>query len=113
MLKKEKDNSIKSAEVGFVSGAVSLTVSVIAVKIISYFYKVPLSYLLGDEGMGYFNSAYTVFAFFYMLCSGGIPRAVSIVVAEMSVSSAARERRRSLRTCPMHLAQICLRSSPR
>ncbi len=69
-----------------VSGALSLTLSVIIVKLIGFLYKVPLSRILGDEGMGYFNSAYTVFTFFYMLCSGGIPKAVSILVTEMDVS---------------------------
>ena len=63
-------------------GAIALTVSVIIVKIIGFLYKMPLSHVLGDEGMGYFNSAYSIFTFFYMLCTGGIPRAVSITVTE-------------------------------
>lgn len=94
-LEKQK-NSIKNTENGFVRGALSLTVAVIIVKIISYIYKVPLSHVLGDGGMGYFNSAYTVFTFFYMLCSGGIPRAVSIVIAEMNATSMPSERKRAL-----------------
>lgn len=75
----------KSRDIVLAKGALSLTLSVIFVKIIGFIYKVPLSHILGDEGMGYFNSAYTVFTFFYMLCSGGVPRAVSIMVTEMSV----------------------------
>lgn len=63
-------------------GAMALTISVIIVKIIGFFYKLPLSHILGDEGMGYFNSAYSIFTFFYMLCTGGIPRAVSITVTQ-------------------------------
>ena len=63
-------------------GAFSLAASVLLVKIIGFIYKVPLSHILGDEGMGYFNSAYTIFSFFYMLCSGGVPRAVSIMVTK-------------------------------
>ena len=63
-------------------GAIALTVSVIIVKVIGFLYKMPLSHVLGDEGMGYFNSAYSIFTFFYMLCTGGIPRAVSITVTE-------------------------------
>ena len=73
--KKEQGNTL-------VSGAISLTVSVIIVKIIGFIYKVPLSHILSDEGMGYFNSAYSIFTFFYMLCLGGVPRAVSINIAE-------------------------------
>ncbi len=70
---------------GIVSGAVSLAISVFIVKIIGFIYKLPLSYIMHDEGMGYFNTAYTVFSFFYLLCSTGIPRAVSIMVTELGV----------------------------
>lgn len=74
---------MKKKETGsLIGGAVSLTVSVLIVKVIGFIYKLPLSYVLGDEGMGYFNSAYTIFTFFYMLCSGGVPKAVSILIAE-------------------------------
>lgn len=68
-----------------VGGAVWLTFSLLLVKIIGFIYKVPLAHLLTDEGMGYFNSAYTIFTFFYMICSGGIPKAVAILVTEMKV----------------------------
>ena len=66
-------------------GAVSLTVSVFIVKLLGFLYKLPISRLLGDEGLGYFNSAYTVFTFFYMLATGGIPKAVSILVTDARV----------------------------
>ena len=71
--KEENDNLFK--------GAAILTLSVVIVKLIGFIYKLPLSYVLGDEGMGFFNSAYTVFGFFYLLCTGGIPRAISIITA--------------------------------
>lgn len=63
-------------------GTLSLSVSAIIVKIIGLIYKIPISSILGDEGMGYFNSAYTVFGFFYLLCTAGVPKAVMILVAE-------------------------------
>lgn len=61
-------------------GAALLTVSAMAVKLLGLLYKLPLTHVLGDEGMGYFNSAYTVYTFFYLLCSSGIPKAVAITV---------------------------------
>ncbi len=69
------------------NGAISLTLSVIIVKIIGFLFKMPLSHILGDVGMGYFNSAYTVFTFFYMLCTGGVPRAVSILISEANAKN--------------------------
>ena len=65
-----------------IGGAFSLTLSTIIVKILGLFYKIPLSSVLGDEGMGYFNSAYTVYAFFYLLCTAGVPKAVMLMVSE-------------------------------
>ncbi len=75
-IEKSRDKAAK--------GAVYLTLSVLTVKIIGFVYKLPISYLIGDEGMGYFNTAYTVFSFFYLICTGGVPKAVSLLVAEES-----------------------------
>ena len=82
MVKTVKITDSEQGKDTLLGGALALTVSVIIVKIIGFFYKLPLSHILGDEGMGYFNSAYSIFTFFYMLCTGGIPRAVSITVTE-------------------------------
>ena len=74
---------MKDKRVGksIISGALSLTVSALIVKIIGLIYKVPLSYILSDEGMGYFNSAYTVYTFFYIVCTAGVPKSVSIITS--------------------------------
>ena len=81
------------------SGAMSLTVSVLIVKLIGFLYKLPLSRVLGDEGMGYFNSAYTVFVFFYMLATGGIPKAVSMLVTDANVKKGRISGREILAAC--------------
>ena len=66
----------------FLSGVSTLTVSALIVKVIGLFYKIPLLRCLGTEGMGYFNSAYTVYIFFYIICTAGIPKAISILISE-------------------------------
>ena len=43
---------LKNGEKQVVSGALMLTASMIIVKIFGLIYKVPLSYILSDEGMG-------------------------------------------------------------
>ena len=60
--------------------ALTLSASVLIVKIIGVIYKVPLTYILGTGGMGYFNAAYTVYGFFYTVASAGIPKAVTIYI---------------------------------
>ena len=66
----------------FFSGVAVLTLSTVVVKIIGLLYKIPMMRYLGEEGMGYFNSAYEIYTFFYILATAGLPVAVSILVAE-------------------------------
>lgn len=66
---------------GFAAGVVILTLSGLLVKLFGLFYKIPLVALLGDSGMGYFNSAYTIYTFFYTLSTAGLPVALSILVS--------------------------------
>ncbi len=77
-------NEAKRAGVfgSILGGTVSLTASTLAVKILGLVYKIPLARILTDEGMGYFNSAYTVFGLFYLLCTAGVPKAVMILCSE-------------------------------
>ncbi len=63
-------------------GATALAVSAVVTKVLGLLYKMPLFRIMGDEGMGYFNSAYTVYTFFYILCSAGVPKAVALVISE-------------------------------
>lgn len=67
---------------GVIGGALSLTVATVVVKLLGVLYKIPLATVLGDEGMGYFNSAYTVYGFFYLLCTAGVPKSVMILISE-------------------------------
>ncbi|MBO7196912.1 MAG: polysaccharide biosynthesis protein [Clostridia bacterium] len=85
---------------GIIGGALSLTVSAIVVKIIGLVYKIPISSILGDLGMGYFNSAYTVFGFFYLLCTAGVPKAIMILLSEAKARGRVDEER-SIYSCAM------------
>lgn len=90
----EKRGELMSSLLG---GTISLTVSTIIVKLLGLIYKIPLASQLGDEGMGYFNSAYTVYSFFYLLCTAGVPKAVMILVSEAKAKGRAIEERNILR----------------
>ena len=68
------------------SGTTWLAISALFLKILGLIYKIPMSYILGDEGMGYFNSAYTIYTLFFIVGSAGIGKAVSIVCAKSSSS---------------------------
>lgn len=75
--------SIGGASTGrkFLSGVSILTLSALAVKVIGLFYKIPLLSYLGTEGMGYFNTAYELYALFCLVCTAGLPTALAVMVA--------------------------------
>ncbi len=87
----EEKNSKPPAN-GIIGGTVSLTISTIIVKLLGVIYKVPLARILGEEGMGYFNSAYTVYAFFYLLCTAGVPKAIMILISEAKAKDGGEEK---------------------
>ena len=74
-----------SKDASFLKGTLALSISVIITKIIGVAFKVPLSYLLGDSGMGYFNTAYAIYGFFYILCTAGVPKAMTLVLRGQDV----------------------------
>ena len=61
-------------------GAFVLTAATLVVKLLGLIYKIPLSYILSTEGLGYFNTAYTVYSLFYVISVSGVPKAMSILV---------------------------------
>ncbi len=69
------------SERAFMSGVFALTASTVIVKIIGLAYKIPLMSLLGADGMGYFNSAYEIYALLCGICTSGLPVAVSMLVS--------------------------------
>ena len=73
---------MKEKSQGIVKGALFLTVAGLLVKVIGMIYKIPLTNRLGDDGMGYFNAAYTVYTLFFVLSSSGLPTALSLSVAK-------------------------------
>lgn len=69
------------SERAFMSGVLVLTVSTVIVKIIGLAYKIPLLSVLGTDGMGYFNTAYEIFALLCGISTSGMPVAVSMLVS--------------------------------
>lgn len=66
---------------GFMSGVLVLSVSTFIVKGLGLAYKIPMMNILGAEGMGYFNSAYEIFALLCVIATAGLPVALSMMVS--------------------------------
>ena len=73
---------------GLFSGFFILTLSTVIVKIIGLIYKIPMLGLLGSEGMGYFNSAYEIYALFCIISTAGLPVAMSVMISGRGERSA-------------------------
>ena len=75
------ERTAKTVGKTFFSGVLLLTLSTISVKVIGLLYKIPMLAYLGAEGMGYFNSAYEVYALFCVIATAGLPVALSVLVS--------------------------------
>ena len=83
----------KEKSTAFLKGTISLSISVIVTKILGVAFKVPLSYVVGDEGMGYFNTAYAIYGFFYILCTAGVPKSLTILLRGSLACSSENDNR--------------------
>jgi len=64
------------------TGAAVLAVGSVVAKILGALYRVPLTNVLGAEGMGLYQLVFPVYALFMVLSTVGIPVALSRIVAE-------------------------------
>ncbi len=71
----------KNTKKTFFSGVLLLTLSTLLVKLTGLFYKIPMLSYLGTEGMGYFNSAYEIYALFCIISTAGLPVALSVMIS--------------------------------
>ena len=68
---------------GFVGGIIILTVSNLLVKVTGLLFKIPMNYIMGDTGMGYYNSAYSIYTLhLYASQPPGLPSWISVTVSE-------------------------------
>lgn len=59
-----------------------LAVAGLIVRIIGLIYRIPMTNIIGDEGMGYYSFAYEPYSVMLLLSYHGLPTAVSKLVAE-------------------------------
>ena len=59
-----------------------LAAASIAVRIIGLLYRSPLTAIIGDEGNGYYGTAYNIYTIILLISSYSVPSAISKVMAE-------------------------------
>lgn len=74
--------SKKKKQDGFIMQAGILAAAGILCRIIGILYRSPLTGIIGDEGNGYYSSAYNIYVIVLLVSSYSIPSAISKVIAE-------------------------------
>ena len=73
--------STKRGASNFLVQGTILAVAGIIVRIIGMFYRIPLAGILGNEGNGYYSSAFSIYSILLIVSSYSLPTAVSKMVA--------------------------------
>ncbi|MEG2813528.1 MAG: polysaccharide biosynthesis protein [Oscillospiraceae bacterium] len=87
----------KQKKQSFLYGASILMASMIIVKLIGAVFKIPLVNILHESGMGYFNTAYTLFTTVYALTVTGLSAGVARMVAENCAKGRYRDVKKLLK----------------
>ncbi len=66
----------------FLKGAVILMVANAVAKILGAVFKIPLTYILGEEGMAVFNTAFSVYMTVLSFIVSGMPLALAKIISE-------------------------------
>ena len=89
-----KQNSKQS----FLGGAAVLAAAVAVVKIIGFFYKVPLNNILGEVGKTYFQTAYEIYNVLLTVSTAGLPLAISKLTSQAHAQGRENQKRKIFRT---------------
>ncbi|TCK98827.1 stage V sporulation protein B [Natranaerovirga hydrolytica] len=66
----------------FIKGTMLLSIAGIITRILSMFFRIPLIYLTGDEGLGYYQAFYPTFMIFTAIAITGMPQTISKLISE-------------------------------
>ena len=66
----------------FVRGAAVLACAGLLSKFLGAIFRIPLTYVIGSEGMGLYQMAYPIYSFLLVTSSAGLPVAISKMVSE-------------------------------
>ncbi len=75
----------------FMKGALILMIANIVVKVIGAAFKIPLTYLLKEEGMALFSTSYTMYTWLFIVATAGIPVAISRMISEAHTEGDAKK----------------------
>lgn len=66
----------------FLRGAAVLGIAGLLVQVMGAIFRIPLGNIIGDEGMGYYQTAYPIYVFLLVFSTNGAPAAISKMTSE-------------------------------
>lgn len=100
MLKRNGNGSapkVKNSTNLFFSGVLVLTISNLIIKVIGMLFKIPMNRYVGDEGMGYYSQAYTLYTCFFMIATNGLPVALAKMLSDSRSKGQLKQAKRIFR----------------
>ena len=91
---------------GFIMQAGILAAAGILVRIIGILYRSPLTSIIGDEGNGYYSTAYNIYTIILLLSSYSIPAAISKVIAQKLALKEYRNAHRIFRCAVIYVVVV-------
>ncbi len=78
----------------FLHGTMLLAMATAIVKVIGALYKIPLNAIIGEQGFGYYSTAYEIYTVLLMISTAGLPVAMSRMISQASSLGHYRQVRR-------------------
>ncbi len=78
----------------FIKGAAILGIAGLITQILGAFFRIPLGNIIGDEGMGYYQTVYPIYIFLLVFSTNGAPAAISKMTSEKIVQGDHKGARR-------------------
>lgn len=89
-------NNKSTSSKNFLNGASILMVALAITKVIGFIYKIPLTRILEGAGNGYYNEAYQIYSFLFVISTGGLPIAIAKMISESNAVGRIKEPRKIL-----------------
>ncbi|MCT4613058.1 MAG: polysaccharide biosynthesis protein [Clostridia bacterium] len=66
----------------FFGQATMLAIAIVVVRFLGFLYRVPLTGMLGDKGIGWYSAAFQIYTFFFIMSAFSLPASISKIVSE-------------------------------
>ena len=87
-----------SKKQSFLTGTAWLALAAAVVKVIGALYKIPLNAIIGEQGFGYFNTAYEIYNVMLTISIAGLPVAMSRMISQANALGHYNQVRRTYTT---------------